>query len=322
MVLLASESCDATTRQRFEAWRNASPDHEVAFEREQFAWERTERLRALRPAESAEAAMGRHGSGATRLGAPVRAMGRWRLAAIAASLVVAAGLASVLWVRAATEVYATQVGERRSVRLEDGSRLELNTDTRVAVRMTRRTRHLELLHGESLFEVSHDTTRPFIVTLGGNTVRAVGTAFSIRRDANAFRILVTEGVVEARGDAEGRAPAFDVRLAAGSAATYGTEGLASRRISPEDEQRMLSWRTGQIVLAGETLVEAAAEFNRYNTRHLVVTDRDIAGLQLGGLFDANDLDAFVKVLSTTFGVAAEESGNEILLRGAKAASSQ
>jgi transmembrane sensor len=316
VVLLASGACDDATRQRFVVWRNSSPDHELAFEREQFAWERTERLRALRPADALDGhALRPSGVMESLLRSGAGALVRWRSVAIAASLVVAAGLATMLWAHATTQVYATQVGERRSVHLADGSRLELNTDTRVAVRMSHGSRHLELLQGESLFEVAHDTARPFIVAIGDSTVRAVGTAFNIRRHGSGFKVLVTEGIVDARGEAQGSAPAFDIRIPAGSTVAFGSRGVENHRASPEEQERMLAWRSGMVALAGETLGEAVAEFNRYNAMQLVVVDRGIGGIQLGGYFDAHDLDAFVKVLSTTFGVGAERAGDAILLRG-------
>lgn len=320
MIRLASGSVTEADRQAFEAWRGQGPAYEVAFERESLAWEHTERLRALRPPlpqEALEVSLRpatELSSSEAELEALVRRR-RWSFAALAASVLIA-GVALVFWMQGAATEYVTAIGERRVIQLEDGSRLELNTDTRVAVRFTDQARQLELVQGESLFDVFPDASRPFTVTMGDNEVRAVGTAFNIRRDASGYRVLVTEGVVEASGKATASTPAYRVRLPAGTVGTAGDRGMASRLATAEEQERALSWRSGTIVLAGETLAEAVQEFNRYNTRRIVVADPAIAGLQLGGYFNAHDVDGFVKVLASGFAVEVTMEANDILLTAA------
>ncbi len=212
-------------------------------------------------------------------------------------------------------VYATAIGERRIVDLEDGSRLELNTNTEVAVRFSRAGRYVALLRGESLFDVQADAGRPFQVDVGASRVRAVGTAFNIRRDAEATRILVTEGVVEVTGTPGPGRPAVNVRLPAGSIAIDGSTGLVSRLIAEGELERALSWRFGAIILSGETLSQAAAEFNRYNAQQIEVADPAIAGLRLGGYFNAHDVDSFVEVLASTYALDVAIVGETVALRG-------
>ncbi len=320
VVRLASENCTAADREAFEAWRCQSVSHEIAFERETLTWERTERLRALRPPVHPEQVADADGSPvASRWGrwtrSPEGSPRRWPVATLAASILAAVGIAVFVWINSATTAYATAVGERRIIHLEDGSRLELNTNTKVAVRMSEGARHIELLRGESLFDVFPDKTRPFTVVMGNNSVRAVGTAFNIRRDDVSYKVLVTEGVVEVSGKATGSLPAYQVRLPAGSIGTYDAHGMASHMVSAAEQERALSWRSGTIALAGETLVEATAEFNRYNLKQIIVADPAIEGLQLGGYFNAHDLDGFVKVLTAAFALQVETSGNEISLKG-------
>ncbi len=181
--------------------------------------------------------------------------------------------------------------------------------------MTGNARRLELIRGESMFDVYHDAARPFIVVIGDNSVRAVGTAFNIRRDPNTYRVLVTEGVVEVTGKATASAPAYQLRLPAGSTATYDQHGMASRVLTEAEKERALSWRNGTISLSGESLAAAAAEFNRYNTKRLVIADPAVAGLQLGGYFDVHDLDGFVKVLTAAFALEVSTSGDDIFIKG-------
>lgn len=214
VLRLASGSVSAEERAEFEAWRKTSLHHEVIYQWESLVWDRTERLKALRPPDDKVDCLL-----LTSLlaGTPAPAPARWRRLfkplLLAASLALA--LAAWLFMGRAdgAAVYATAVGERRIVDLSDGSRLELNTNTEAAVRYSRSGRRVELLKGKSLFNIEPDADRPFKVAVGDNTVRVVGTAFNIRRDPDSTHILVTEGVVEVTGLRAGVVP-FSVRLPA------------------------------------------------------------------------------------------------------------
>jgi len=315
VVLLNSGHCTAADRADFAKWRSASAGRELAYQRELYAWERTERLQALRsPANPVETVIASAGSSPS----PQARESRWPLLSLAASLLVAVAIGSFLYFSTPTTVYATAIGERRVVQLQDGSRLELNTDTEVAVRMTRTQRTLELVRGESLFDVQPDPERPFVVAVGATSVRAVGTTFAIRRDDGQYEVLVTEGIVEVSGERTTSAAAYQMQLPAGSGVAYGPRGLERRQVSAAEQERSLSWRTGTIALAGETLAESVAEFNRYNSRRMVVADPAIRDLRLGGYFDVQDIDGFIRVLATAFAVDSTVRGNEILLTGPSA----
>ena len=81
-------------------------------------------------------------------------------------------------------------------------------------------------------------------------------------------------------------------------------------LSPREIKRRLSWQDGTLWFQGETLAEAVAEFNRYNERRLVIEDPTIASWQVGGTFQARDLDSFIATLEQTFDVRAEAMQNE------------
>jgi len=89
----------------------------------------------------------------------------------------------------------TAVGEQRSVVLGDGSLVTLNTSSSIEVHMAKDRRTVKLLAGEALFEVAHDTKRPFDVTTGDATVRAIGTQFNVDRRAASTTVTVVEGRV-------------------------------------------------------------------------------------------------------------------------------
>jgi transmembrane sensor len=80
-----------------------------------------------------------------------------------------------------------------------------------------------------------------------------------------------------------------------------------------DVERSLAWREGEIVLEGETLDEAVAQFNRYNARKLVISDPGLAAEKLVGQFRATDPQTFAEAVATTLGAKVEEEGDTIRL---------
>jgi len=232
-----------------------------------------------------------------------------------AAAALAAGIAGVAILMTGTHRYGTGLGEIRQVALADGSLVAINTQSMVEVDMRPAMREVTLTRGEAWFRVAHDKKRPFIVSAGRIRVRAVGTAFCVRRHDDGADLLVTEGVVETWtiGE-EGRR----VRVAAGSKA-HITEYEPPKSIQDSaDIVRSLAWREGQIVLEGETLDQAVAQFNRYNARKLVISDPALASEKLVGQFHVTEPLTFAGAVATTLGATVVEQGDTIQLsRGDK-----
>jgi transmembrane sensor len=87
------------------------------------------------------------------------------------------------------------VGEQRTIRLQDGTRLTLNSNSKVVVRFAKAQRHVTLARGEAYFEVVHNQQRPFIVTVGDHEIRDVGTVFMVRYGNGNAAITLLEGEV-------------------------------------------------------------------------------------------------------------------------------
>jgi transmembrane sensor len=230
-----------------------------------------------------------------------RSLATSRLAAAAAVVTVAlvAGGAWYAFERNKTDIYSTQIGEFHRVTLGDGSTVALNTSSEVRVRYTASGRHIELTRGEALFEVTHDTQRPFDVKASDTTVRAVGTAFSVRLHEEGRQdrvdVVVSEGRVAIN-------PPWKQTYPAGSVAVVRNGRVRLATVSLEDITGKHMWTTGRLVFQGEKLSDVVAEINRYNQRKLLVTDPDIAGLRIGGTFQATDPDGFARALDRTFGI--------------------
>jgi transmembrane sensor len=225
--------------------------------------------------------------------------------------------------------YTTSIGGYEHVTLPDGTAIQLNTDSEIKARLTPEKREIELVRGEALIKVAHDPRRPFTVSAANTSVRAdppgiVGAAFVLRmRGLKDVDLAVTEGTILLGPSdriidiALGRISYSQSTLAAGDAATVRPEGVHLAKIALEDLNRKLSWTAGLLSFQGETLSEVTDEFNRYNRKHLVVSDPLIADRRIGGAFQATDPDSFVSALQKWFGIRADEqmppdAGNPVI----------
>lgn len=130
---------------------------------------------------------------------------RWRRLAIAASILVILG-GTLTMLEFSAPVYTTAFGEQRSIQFEDGSTVELNSRSKIRVKYSKQERDVELIEGQALFHVAHDTSRPFIVAVGATRVRAVGTQFDVYKKSNGTVVTVVEGRVAVYSAPQGLLP--------------------------------------------------------------------------------------------------------------------
>ncbi|HEX6865593.1 MAG TPA: FecR domain-containing protein [Caulobacteraceae bacterium] len=294
---LDREGRDGDLQAELDTWLGGDPRRQGAFLRAEAAWGLLDRAGVLTPeAEEGEVA-------------PPTRRGLLLGGGLAAALAATAG--SWLAYRALCTVRIRTVrGEIRRVPLADGSMAIVNTDTSVRVDLQPDLRAVALDDGEAWFQVARDKDRPFVVKVGDVRVRAVGTAFSVRRTAGGAVVQVTEGVVETWCVGEESAA---VRVAAGGKAYVAPQaGPAVTRDAGEID-RSLAWRTGLIVLDGDTLGQAAEEFNRYNNRQIVIEDNELASQTYVGRFRTNEPEAFVKSVALTLGARARETPDAFLI---------
>jgi len=232
----------------------------------------------------------------------------WRAPA-ALGLAAAFAIIGVLtaWPRLITRGYETGVGEQRLVQLEDGSRVRLDTRSRIEVALSPHLRRIRLLSGQAYFEVAHDAARPLVVTAGQTQVRAIGTRFDVRKDAGQVRVTLVQGVVEV-GQGPG-APAR-VRLKAGQSLTVGRSLGAP---AAADTAAATSWTTGRIVFTGEPLRAAVAEVNRYSRRQIVLAARGPGERTVTGVFDSGDTAAFIAAVCELDGLTARDRPDGAIL---------
>jgi transmembrane sensor len=313
--------------QAFAAWRAADARHEAAVAETERAMELLAEMPEVRaPLEARIAEV-------TQPVAPVVRWGGFRppvwAAGLAAALVLAAG---VWWLAperpTEPQRYVTAAARQQQIALTDGSVVNLNVSSEVRVRLTANERRVTLASGQAHFAVAHDTARPFIVTAGGVSVRAVGTAFSVRVGDAGVEVLVTEGKVEVtRGSASAGASgavsgvAVPPQLVAGQRALIAPEGAVANapieRVSADVLSAAVRWHSQVMTFSDLPLRDAVVLFNRRNDTQLVLADEKLGAQKIGGTFAADQVEAFVRLLEKDGDVVAERRGaREIALRRA------
>lgn len=302
---LAARDARAATPEEaaeFNEWLDADIRHRVAYLRLETHWQRADRLREVRPLDrAADADLLRH----------TAARRPWMMA-LAAGLVVAVLGGTWAWQQHFSwQRYETRIGGFSRIVLEDGSVIDLNTNSDVRVRLRDDRREVRLLRGEGRFQVAHDRLRPFTVAAANTAVRAVGTAFSVRlRERARVDVLVTEGKVAVASARVPDAPA----LTAGDAAVVLSDRVSVSRVDPQVLARRLAWTSGRLEFRGETLGEAVEEFNRYNRRQIRLSNASLGDLRVGGSFSATDPESFAGALASAFRLrVALDKANEIVL---------
>jgi transmembrane sensor len=284
-------------------WFAAHPDHAAAWELVSDKWNKSHDV----PVGLVHAAV--------RVGRPSRVRLRPVLVAVAAAASVVMGWALVYLGRG---VFTTAVGEQRTLNLEDGTRIELNTATRLVVSYDVKTRTVELKSGEAYFSVAHEA-RPFVVTAGNRKVIAVGTSFTVRRDPSAddtMTVTLIEGrVAVASADAPNVLPREQVPevtvLSAG-------QRLHIRRRAPitldtPSIDRVTGWMRGQLIFDHTPLDEAVQELNRYSATRLSVASPETGRIPVSGTFRVSDSVSFAHAASETYHLRLVRRGDEIAL---------
>lgn len=246
--------------------------------------------------------------------------------AAAAALALAATLLWKPWTGSGQLPAPTVAGvESRVLLLPDGSLVELNVGAQVVEAFAPAERRVRLLAGEAHFTVTKNPERPFLVEAKGVAVRAVGTAFDVRLVDAAVEVLVTEGTVHVQPPAE--KSAVDVEPAA--ILTEGQKTVVStlpQAAPPVVEtvpstvvDQTLAWQSSRFIFDAMPLAEVVDRFNRSGSKIvLVLADPQLATLKFSGRVRAANVDRFVEVMETNFGVAAERRGDgRILLRKAR-----
>jgi len=302
------------------AWQAQSTAHRLAFERCTETWQEVANL-SLSAYANAWGSSKRAPEQRVRVARPMQ----WALATL--FLVLASVLVLALQPWHTGEVYATGVGEHRVVMLADGSRMSLNTATKVRASLSSSKRVVDVESGEALFEVAKDATRPFLVTAGGTEVKATGTAFLVRLQSSRQEVSTSLEVTLIEGQVVLRPQAGLVGVAAGAGPVVMTAGehvqidgaMAASRISKvrvdrPGMDRAVAWIRGEASFDDFTLSDAVAEMNRYSPKPIVLVDAGrLKELRVSGLYRTGDSASFARAVAALHGLDVREHSDRLEL---------
>lgn len=234
--------------------------------------------------------------------------------------------------------YTTERGELRSLTLEDGSVIHINTQSKLHVQFTKTARVLRLTEGEAMFEIAHDANRPFQVIAGDTVVQAVGTEFNVYRQDDKIDVTVIEGKVAvlpaeylgappsaeqlalleqnvgAAEDSSEQPYLTRAVLTVGQEATIFPDGKISK-VSMVDPSVRTSWLRRMLVFRNAPLSQVVREFNRYNGLQIHIYDPVLAETPLTAALRADNPQALLDLIVTSDGIVLEHRGsNDVIIR--------
>jgi transmembrane sensor len=296
---LRDERRDPVLEAELQEWLGESEDHRRAFNRMTRAWARAGTIRMRARGDISAAGNVRRSR-----------FSPWA-ATLAATLVVVVITALYYW---RDNALVTGIGQQQVRLLQDGTRVLLNTDTRIEVNYDQQVRRVRLVRGEAWFEVSKRPTWPFLVRVGDHEIRALGTSFIVRHDdVQDLSVTLVDGRISVAPIAQNDAVASQApRILA-----PGQRLIFARRQEPAVDRpelsRVTAWERGRVEFDETPLKDAAIEMNRYSATLVTVLDPEVAQLHIGGVFRAGDSDEFVKIVTAAFGLQADRNGGAIVL---------
>lgn len=289
----------------FKAWLAASDAHRHAFERCTEVWQEVPRLSV---ADACTAVSRRRPAAPRRTVATATAV-----AAVAALVVVSTNFLPT------HDTYDTGIGEHRQVLLADGSRLHLNSATRLKVALDEGLRTVEVQAGEALFEVAKDPARPFVVRAGAHEVRALGTVFVVRRSQStpdAMSVTLIEGKVEVTAVQPTQAMPSPIVLEPGQRLQAPAAGATVLLDRPRLDQAT-AWTRMEVALEDVALADAVSEVNRHGRRLVaLVDDPALRALRVSGVFRAGDSEGFARAVAALHGLEVRDDGARLVIQAA------
>ncbi|RMP68124.1 hypothetical protein ALQ18_02410 [Pseudomonas marginalis pv. marginalis] len=282
-VDLRCDDADEATQEAHRRWLEGAPGHRQAWERLIQLQERFDRV----------------GPGIARPTLNSARVKRREVLKVLSLLLAAGGAGTLAWRNTALPSLVadqrTVTGESKSLRLEDGSQVRLNTATAMNIHFSPSLRELQLLSGEILVETARDTqARPFVVHTREGSIRALGTRFIVRCEDVQTRVCVLEHAVEVRSATH----TPSVRVEAGQRVWFSQGQVGSVQPASPDAD---AWTHGMLVVNNWRLEDLILELQRYRPGHLGC-QAQVAALRISGAFHLNNIDMILENLSFTLPV--------------------
>ena len=274
---------EARTR-AWQAWLQACPQHAAA-------WARVEKLQSQWAMIPPKAALSSLDAAKAQRRDVLKMLGM--LLAVGSSTWLAVEHAPY---RSMLAEHRTGIRERRTLRLDDGSQLELNSDTALDILFDAKQRLIRLHRGEILVQTAKDPgQRPFIVHTEDGSIRALGTRFSVRQLPGQTRVGVEQSAVEIRPL---RHIDLLLRLEAGQQVTFDRDAAGEIERLPSAST---AWVKGMLSVDDWRLGDFVEELGRYRPGVLRCAT-SVQDLSISGAFRIDDTETVLENLGKTLPV--------------------
>lgn len=325
LVKLQSPELTDEQQQAFFAWLEQQPEHQLAYIEAEALWDQAGVLEQLvdSPEHKAPTDQPQQDQPLDQEPAEVKSVARpWyrNPQTIAASVV---GLLALLALQLMPPLggvhYKTAVGEQRQVALEDGSRVHINTNSKLQVKLQRNHRLVRLNQGEAFFDVSSDPKRPFVIETPTGIVRVLGTSFNVRADQDQTTVTVTEGRVavaprEQVSTETATSTDFqpDTTLTANQQAVVKVSAISDKS-TDLDTSALTSWRQGKQIYNSVPFAVVIADLNRYFEHEVQLGDPSLAEMEIIAVLDLHNRAAAIAALESTFNLKAVQKSTTLTL---------
>ncbi|TNM61903.1 FecR family protein [Aliirhizobium smilacinae] len=277
-VRIKDKSVTSADRIAFERWIEENPSHAEAFQRAEALWKRFD---IVVPEYKQLKASGRINRRSVVFGGLTLLAGGLLLYNLSRNRLFAD--------------YKTDIAERRSFTLPDGSMVELGGYSALSIEFGAGQRRILLHRGQAFFKVAADPARPFVVQAAGGNTKALGTQFDIRLSGDSAVVSVIEHAVEVQGH-----DASSVTVDAGWQVSYDGSGI--RAATQIDIETVQAWRSNRLVFEDVPLRQVITEIERYRRGRILLADSTIGDIPITAVFDTAQMDSVLVNMAETLPV--------------------
>ncbi len=317
---LRSEDVSEQEVAEFNRWLELNPDHQREFNKLDSLWISGKDLQHAPQLTKSRQIIAQLKDDAKRTRAASRVSRTPRAWLAAAIVVVAVAAGWWQWFGQQpveqTERFFTRLGELKTIALDDGTTVTLNTRTALDVTFLPQRREVHLLRGQASFDVAYDRDKPFVVTVGNSQVKVLGTVFDIYKQRDKSTVTLLEGVVEIAKKTSAPDSAQAVQQRVQLKAGQQVDVLASGeplQVKAVELHQASAWHEGKMSFNDTPLSAVIDEANRYSELKLQLADKSISDLPITGIFSAGQSENLAGALKSLHGLGVEKLGDWTIL---------
>jgi transmembrane sensor len=294
---LHSDDCSDAESYAFDEWLIENENHRIAYQQVLAFWQQ---LADIEPHANTELEAAR---AYLRDKRQARRQFSGKRATTVLSLLLVISASPFFWSWLHTQNYQTAKGEQANIELSDGSQIELNTDTELSVHYTDNARNVKLHHGEALFTVVHNSTKPFAVTAANGVIKDIGTRFNVYQQVAKVSVTVLEGEVSVTTDNN----ATPRNVKPNQQLSYDNNGQLTP-VTQADVNNTTAWQKKQLVFKAQPLSIVIEQLARYHDVSLQIADPRLQALKVSGSFPSDDLQVVLNTIANALPIKITSTG--------------